>query len=83
MLKISEKKKLIVQNISKTTLDFETKLKLKSLGPARPQKLYKFKRSVVIRKLRPYTRNFNMGLYNAVEWLVGAKIRMPIFVSHI
>ena len=25
------------QNISKTTLDFETKLKLKSLGPARPQ----------------------------------------------
>ena len=36
VLKMSEKI-ISIQNISKTTLDFETKLKLKSLGPARLQ----------------------------------------------
>lgn len=51
-----------VQNSLKTTLDFETKLKLKDLGSPTPelkvtQKEYKNKSS--------YTRHFNKVIYNA------------------
>ncbi|GMU11570.1 hypothetical protein ASNO1_78240 [Corallococcus caeni] len=57
-------------------------MKLKSLGPARLQlKLVQVQNECNNKKA--YTRNFNMGLYNAAEWLCGCKNKNAFFVSYV
>lgn len=67
-----------VQNIAKTTLDFETKLKLKELGPLRPELKIKQVQKECKNK-NSFTRNFSMAMYNAADWLCGCEVKNAFF----
>ncbi|XP_069673117.1 zinc finger MYM-type protein 1-like isoform X1 [Periplaneta americana] len=67
-----------VQYIVNRNLDVQTRVRLKELGPPRPElKITQVQKQS--KNKTSFTRNFNRAMYNAADWLCGCEVKNAFF----